>query len=173
MRVFAMDEARFGLISLHKRRYCPKGIRPSWLVRRKYEWTWLYAAVEPASGEDFCLYLPRLDGDCYEIFLHHLSRCYPDDFIVLIRDNAPAHSKRDLNIPANIISLALPPYSPELNPAERWFLEFRRVLANRLFDSLDTLEAALTQVLESYRQNPAALKQLTLFPWWKYAVEQL
>ncbi len=69
-----MDEARFGLIAWHKRRYCPRGVRPLWNVRRKYEWTWLYAAVEPATGEDFCLYLPRLDGDCFELFLQHLSR---------------------------------------------------------------------------------------------------
>jgi transposase len=168
-----MDEARFGLITWHKRRYCPKGIRPSWIVRRKYEWTWLYAAIEPATGEDFCLYLPRLDGDCYEVFLQHLSRRYPDDLIVLITDNAPAHVKQDLLVPENILPLALPPYSPELNPAERWFLEFRRSLANQLFDSLDALEAALTNVLKRYRQNPAALKQLTLFPWWKQAVDQL
>lgn len=168
-----MDEARFGLISWHKRRYCPKGTRPTWRVRRQYEWTWLYAAVEPASGEDFCLYLPRLDGDCYELFLRHLSRCYPNDDIILVIDNAPAHIKQNLDIPANIRPLALPPYSPELNPAERWFLEFRRALANRLFDSLDTLETALTQVLESYWHNPPALKQLTNFPWWKQAVEQL
>ena len=168
-----MNEARFGLITWHKRRYCPKGIRPTWLVKRKYEWTWLYAAVEPATGEDFCLYLPRLDGDCFELFLQHLGQHYSDDILILVRDNAPAHIKQDLNLPANVIPLALPPYSPELNPAERWFLEFRRALANRRFDSLDTLEAALTQVLEPYRHNPTALQRLTNFPWWHDAVRQL
>jgi transposase len=119
------------------------------------------------------LYLPRLDGDCYELFLHHLSRCYPNDDIILVTDNAPAHIKQNLDIPANIRPLALPPYSPELNPAERWFLEFRRALANRLFDSLNTLETGLTEVLESYRRNPAALKQLTNFPWWTQAVDKM
>ncbi len=168
-----MDEARFGLITWHKRRYCPKGIRPAWLLRRKYEWTWLYAAVEPVTGEDFCLYLPRLDGNCYEVFLQHLSQRYPEDLISLARDNAPAHIKKAVVIPDNILPLAFPPYSPELNPAERWFLEFRRILANRLFDSLDALEAALTNVLESYWHNPERLQQLTNFPWWKQAVEQL
>lgn len=168
-----MDEARFGLITWHKRRYCPRGVRPLWPVRRKYEWTWLYAAVEPTTGEDFCLYLPRLDGDCFEIFVQHMSRCYPDDLIILVRDNAPAHIKQDITVPENILPLALPPYSPELNPAERWFLEFRRTLANRLFDSLDALEAALTQVLTTYRKNPATLKRLTNFPWWHDALEQL
>ena len=68
----AMDEARLGLISWHKRRYRHKGERPSWVVRRRYEWSWLYTAIEPTSGEDFCLYLSALDGVCFEVFLQHL-----------------------------------------------------------------------------------------------------
>ena len=88
-------------------------------MRREYEWTWLYAAVEPATGESFCLYLSHLDGVCYELFLQQLAVRYPDDIIILIRDNAPAHCKQDIVLPENILPLALPPYSPELNPVER------------------------------------------------------
>jgi len=58
LKVLAFDEARFGLINWHRRRYCPKGFRPPWIVRRAYEWTYLYAAVDPTSGESFYLYLP-------------------------------------------------------------------------------------------------------------------
>lgn len=168
-----MDEARLGLINWHKRRYCPKGVRPPWTVRREYEWPWLYAAVEPATGESFCLYLSHLDGVCYELFLQRLAQHYPDDIIILIRDNAPAHIKQDLAVPDTILPLALPPYSPELNPVERWFLEFRRSLANELFDSLDDLREALTDILKTYWQDPAALVKLTHFPWWRDAVRQL
>jgi len=168
-----MDEARFGLINWHKRRYCPKGIRPSWIVRRDYKWMWLYAAIEATTGESFCLYLPHLDGVCYELFLQQLSQCYPDDIIILVRDNAPAHIKHDIDVPQSILPLALPPYSPELNPVERWFLEFRRALANRSFDSITDLQEAITAILKSYWQDPAALKQLANFPWWHNAVTQL
>jgi hypothetical protein len=55
LKVLAFDEARFGLISWHRRRYCPKGLRPPYVVRRSYQWTYLYAAVEPTTGESFCL----------------------------------------------------------------------------------------------------------------------
>lgn len=72
----AFDEARFGLINWHRRRYCPKGFRPPCLVRRRYEWTYLYAAVEPATGESFCSYLPGMDGRCLETFLEHLGEAY-------------------------------------------------------------------------------------------------
>lgn len=171
--MFAYDEARLGLINWHKRRYCPVGVRPPWVVRRQYEWTWLYAAVEPATGEVCCLYLPSLDGSCYHLFLQHLSSCYPDDLIVLVQDNAPAHHSQQLTVPHNIALLPLPPYSPELNPAERLFLEFRRLLANRLFDTVDDLHEATTEVLRRYWHDREALKQLTNFPWWRQALEKL
>jgi hypothetical protein len=55
LKVLAFDEARFGLINWHRRRYCPMGFRPPYIVKRSYEWTYLYAAVEPTTGESFCL----------------------------------------------------------------------------------------------------------------------
>ena len=58
LKVVAFDEARFGLINWHRRRYCPRSFRPPYIVRRSYRWTYLYAAVEPTTGESFCLYLP-------------------------------------------------------------------------------------------------------------------
>lgn len=171
--MFAYDEARLGLITWHKRRYRPVGIRPPWVVRRQYQWTWLYAAVEPATGEVCCWYLRSLDGACYHLFLQHLSRCYPDDLIVLVRDNAPAHRSQQLTIPHNIALLPLPTYSPELSPVERLFLEFRRLLANRRFDTIDDLHEATTEIFRRYWHDREALKQLTNFPWWRQALEKL
>ena len=36
LKVMAFDEARFGLINWHRRRYCPPGFRPPYIVRRSY-----------------------------------------------------------------------------------------------------------------------------------------
>ena len=77
MKVLAFDEARLGLINWHRRRYCPKGFRPPYIVRRAYQWTYLYAAVEPTTGESFCMYLPGMDDGCLEVFLDELSKAYP------------------------------------------------------------------------------------------------
>ena len=37
------------------------GFRPPYVVKRAYKWTYLYAALEPTSGESFCMYLPGMD----------------------------------------------------------------------------------------------------------------
>lgn len=169
----AFDEARLGLINWHKRRYRRVGERPEWIVRRCYKWTWLYTAIEPATGKEFCMYLPALSGQCFELFLEQLAEHFSNDTIVLVLDNAPAHCWKAANIPKNIVLLPLPPYSPELNPAERLFQELRKELANRLFDSLDAIEQATTDFLTRFWRDRTALKRLTGFPWWLAALEVL
>jgi hypothetical protein len=119
LKVMAFDEARFGLINWHRRRYCPKGFRPPRIVRRRYEWSWLYAAVEPKSGESFCSYMTHVDGECLEAFLRELGEAYPEDHLVVVMDNAPSHRSGAIALPENMSLLKLPSYSPELNPVER------------------------------------------------------
>lgn len=91
VRVFAMDEARFGLKTWNRRRWCPKGHRPPWTQKQKYQWLWLYAAVEPATGESFCMEMSYVDGDCFETFLWEMKKAYPEDPIVLVFDRAGSH----------------------------------------------------------------------------------
>ncbi len=173
MKVLAFDEARFGLINWHRRRYCPKGFRPPWVVRRRYEWTYLYAAVEPTSGESFCSYLPGMDGRCFEAFLEHLGEAYANHHLVIVLDNAPSHRSKEIACPQNVSLLNLPAYSPELNPVERWFQEFRRALSNRVFENVEMLQAALTEALAPYWQEPDHLQSIIGFSWWVEAIEAL
>lgn len=173
MKVLAFDEARFGLINWHYRRYCPVGFRPPRLVRRRYEWSWLYAAVEPATGESFCSYMPGVDGHCLETFFRELSEAYSDYHLVVVLDNAPSHRSKSITLPENMTLLKLPRYSPELNPVERWFLEFRRSLSNKTFETVESLQHTLTRTLEPYWREPALLKKLTGYCWWIGAIESL
>jgi len=173
LKVLAFDEARFGLINWHRRRYCPKGFRPPYVVRRAYEWSYLYAAVDPTSGESFCLYLPGMDGLCFEAFLEHLGEAYADHHLLVVLDGAPSHTSGRIALPENVSLMRLPAYSPELNPVERWFQEFRRALSNRIFETVELLQEALTKALEPYWQEPTRLRSLTGFSWWVEAIESL
>ena len=69
----------------------PKRVPPAVVVEDRYEWLWLYAAVEPATGESFYLYLPRLNAACFGAFLRELSKAYPGKKIVSVLDGAPGH----------------------------------------------------------------------------------
>ncbi len=151
------------------------GVRdpPSWVVRRRYEWSWLYAAIEPDTGGDLCRYLSALDGVCFEVSWQHLGERFCGEVIGSVLDNAPAHRWQDARIPENVLLVPLPPYGPELNLVERLFLEFRRELANQLFDSIDAIQSAATGFLERYWADRAALRRLTGLSWWLDAVQEL
>jgi transposase len=169
----AFDEARFGLINWHRKRYCPKGFRPPYIVRRTYKWTYLYAALEPTTGESFCLYLPGMDSGCLQSFLEGLSEAYPENHLLVVLDGAPSHRSEEIVFPENVDFLRLPAYSPELDPVERWFQEFRRELSNKAFETVELLQKALGQALLPYWEEPARLRQLTGFSWWVEAVNAL
>jgi transposase len=173
LKILAFDEARFGLINWHRKRYCPKGFRPPYTVRRAYEWTYLYAAVDPTSGESFCLYLPRMDRGCLQTFLEELSEAYREHHLLVVLDGAPSHRSEEIVCPENVSFLRLPAYSPELNPVERWFQEFRRALSNKIFETVELLQEALTKVLKPYWQEPVRLRSLAGFSWWVEAIESL
>jgi transposase len=171
-RVFAMDEARFGLMTWFRRRWCPIGFRPPWIGQLKREWFWLYGAVEPATGESFFLFLPTLDQTCFEVFLQGLEQKVATETTALVMDQAAAHNGEGLTWPEELIPMALPPYSPELNPMERVFEALREQLANRVFGSLEELQAALTVELKKFWENPKVLVSLTSYPWWQKALAE-
>jgi transposase len=149
------------------------GLRPPWIVKRAYKWTYLYAALEPTTGESFCMYLPRMDKGCLEVFLEELSKRYPDQHLLVVLDGAPSHRSEQIVHPENISFLRLPPRSPELDPVERWFQEFRRSLSNKAFESVVQIQDALTKTLRPYWERPSLLKRLTGYSWWVKAVEEV
>jgi transposase len=133
-------------------------------VQDKYQWFWLYTAVEPTTGESFSLYLPSLDSICLQVFLEQLKAAYPDDALLLVMDWASSHGSTRAIWPQDTQPLLLPSYSPQLNPAERCFQELRRALSNRLFETLETLQGALTDALRPFWHDKPRLAQLTGYP---------
>ncbi len=117
--------------------------------------------------------MPGVDGQCLEAFFRELGEAYPEHHLVVVLDNAPSHRSKSITLPENMTLLKLPRYSPELNPVERWFLEFRRSLSNKIFETVGLLQQALTRSLEVYWREPALLKRLTGYSWWIEALESL
>ena len=174
--VEAFDEARFGLISWHRRRALlpqrvPPAIRGEARLRVDLP---LRGGGSRQRGE--LLRLPparhgrRLLGG---VLGAPLGEAYADHRLLVVLDGAPSHRSKEIACPENVDFLRLPRYSPELNPVERWFQEFRRVLSNKTFETVELLQEALSRALEPYWDEPARLRGLTGFPWWVEAVDAL
>jgi len=165
-RAVALDEGRFGLKTWFHRRWCPFGERPPWIVDDHYEWLWVYAAVEPTTGTGVFLLLPSVDGQCLELFLHHLRHELGSGSIGVILDSSGSHRSGQFVWPDDMHPLHLPPYSPELNPVEQVFRHLRKKLSNAIFTDLEALQDALINELRHFWEHPTALVQLTNYPWW-------
>ena len=88
-------------------------------------------------------------------------------------DQAGSHRSQTMVWPEHIQPLFLPPYSPELNPVERWFEALRATVSNQLFATIDALDQALTQALQPYWEDTERLVQLTGFTWWREATDNI
>ena len=160
VRTFVMDEARLGQQGTLTRVWARRGSRPAAVKQTKYEWVYLYAAVEPATGESVALLAPNVDAGTFNVFLSMLStELEPDEFAVLLMDGAGWHKAKATRVPDNVVCLLLPPYSPELNPVENlWHYLRSHHLSNRAYDDYDHLLDAGTEAWRAL--TPEVLKSV-------------
>lgn len=159
---------RYGTRRSLKRRWTPCGHRPHCSVKIGYEFGYLYTAINPYSGEMFCLMLPSMRKECFAVFLQKFisyRQQGEQKKTLLILDGAGSHHADCLAQQDSLELRHLPAAAPELNPVERFFKELRRGLSNRVFEEIEQLEQRLIECLQDFWQNPAALSSLTRFPY--------
>jgi transposase len=160
------DEARFGRISDPRCCWAPKGTRPVVPLQLVREYTYAYAAVSPSDGILDSLILPDVDTDSMSLFLSVVSERHPNEIVLMFMDQAGWHKARTLVIPANIRLLNLPPYSPELNPAEHLWEEIReKWFPNLVFRSITAVEDTLMEALATLESNSERVAALAGFDW--------
>lgn len=133
------DEAIFGRIGkIYKCWVLSKVKRPKVFHHKIRQFRYLFGAVDPLSGDSCFRIISHCDTDCMKYYLQELSQQYPDSYILLVCDNAAWHKSKRLIIPYNIEIMHIPPYTPEMNPAEQIWDEIReKYFANWFFNSLE------------------------------------
>jgi len=160
-----MDEARFGQQGTITDVWARTGSRPRAVRQTRYEWVYLYAAVEPTTGESAALLAPHVNTGTMNAFLKILdAERGADEHFVLIMDRAGWHTSRTLKLPAGITVLLLPAYAPELNPVENlWHYLRSHYLSNRRYEDYDELLSAGTA---AYRKlTPEVVKSVCRCPY--------
>ena len=166
LRLIFQDEARFGRISDPRSCWAPAPHRPVVDLALVREFRYEYAAVSPWDGSLDFMTAEKMNTETMSRFLEQVSQAHQDQFIVMVVDGASSHRSKELEIPKNVSLVRLPPYSPELNPAEQiWNLLRRNYFANRVFGSLDAATAQAKSGLAEMAANKLATRQLTNWPW--------
>jgi transposase len=159
VNIYCQDESRLGLQTIARRRLCKKGIKPIIPHQHKFDNFYLFGAFSPINGDSLLLELPYCTTDMFQLFLDELSNYNKEEFKILILDNGSFHHSKALHIPNNIALLFLPPYSPELNPAERVWHFIKQNIAMKAYKNLEELKNDLTHCIQT-KINTTRIKSL-------------
>lgn len=167
VRLWVLDEHRYGLLPVIRRCWALRGVRVHVPYATRYLWGYLHEALE-VDGENKVelFFSPAIDLDIHALFLRQIGESDPAAWHVIIQDQAGFHLRPgDPRLPANVRLLPLPPYSPELNPAEKLGDLVKDAICNRLFTQLRPLEDAILAELEPLRQSGARVAALIGDGW--------
>jgi transposase len=166
IRIWVVDESRYGLHSFTRRCWGLRGIRIVKPSQQKYQWGYVYGALEVVSGRTEFRFMPSVNLEFMRDFLAQLVTNDPLAEHVVIWDQAGFHQRPgDSSLPEHIHLLPLPPYSPELNPVEKLWDVIKDGVANRVFSALGRLESALTEALRPFWTSPERTRQLVGDGW--------
>jgi DDE superfamily endonuclease len=150
VNIYFEDESRLGLLTILRRVLTTKGIKPIAPYQHKFDNLYLFGAFSPINGDNFLLEMPVCNSEAFQIFLDEFSSQKPDEFKIMFLDNGAFHHAKRLNIPSNISLLFLPPYSPELNPAEKIWRFIKDHLSMTIHKDLPALQNHLSQILQDH-----------------------
>ena len=106
--------------------WAPAPQRPVVNLALVREFRYEYAAVSPWDGCLDYMTAEKMNTENMSIFLAQVSEAHRDEFIIMVLDGASSHKGKELKLPKNVSLVPLPPYSPELNPAEQIWNTLRR-----------------------------------------------
>jgi hypothetical protein len=168
VKIWVADESRFGLHTQSRRCWALRGQRVVISQQQRYEWEYVYGALEVLEGDAQFRFMPSVSLDFSRDFLQQIAASDPRAEHVVIWDQAGFHPRAgDCRLPDRIHLLPLPPYSPELNPIEGLWDQVQDCTCNQRHVTLDALEQTLTAALRPFWETPARV--LSLVHHWLHA----
>lgn len=158
VKIWVMDEARFGLHTEMRRLWSIRGQRPVVTRQIKYEWDYLYGALSVVGGEAHFAHLPGVSLEWDRSYLADLAASDPEAIHVLVRDQAGFHLRdSDPRLPDRVRLVDLPPYSPELNPCEQMWDIVKDDTCNQVFANVTALRDRMRDTLQRYWEDATSV----------------
>lgn len=169
IEIWCMDEHRIGLHPILRKIWVSEMEAPIAKVQQKYKWLWVYGFVHPESGETYWWLMPQVNTKIFSLVLADVAKQFElnkNKRMLLVLDQAGWHQAGELKIPEGIDLLNLPPYSPEIQPAERLWPLLNEVIANKSVDNLEQLEDLLVYRCQRLMKERELIRGLTYYHWW-------
>lgn len=147
-----------------------KGVKPICAFQQVFKSLYLFGAFSPITGDHFELEMPHCNAETFQIYLNEFSKKSPDEFKILLLDNGSFHKAKRLTISENIALLFIPPYSPELNPAEKIWWKMKRAFSGKLHKTLDNvsefIKMEVATLTKTMIKNTCSYDYLFSYPFW-------
>ena len=169
-RIGHADELRLGLRGTSRRVWGRRGVEVRQRRQLRYDWWYLFAAVDGQAGTVSWTRLDSMKAADLAPLMEALRANAPLDAVVW--DGASSH-RDDAVRAVGVPLIDLPPYSPELNPAERLFEEVRRHTEGRVYATLDDKVADVQDFLEKLDADPPRVRRLCGWDWINDAIATL
>jgi len=169
IEVFATDEHRIGLKPVTRRVWAPIGKRPIAHGHHRFDWLYVTAFVSPATGETFWYLSNGVSKEFFAALLQTFAReaeAGMSRIILLVLDNAGWHGPANLKVPDGIRLIHLPPYSPELQPAETLWSVVDEPIVNKHIATIEELDAKIANQCVALVEQPEQIQSRTNFHWW-------
>lgn len=167
-RVAWADEMRLGLHGQVRRRWTLRGVKLRQKVEIRYVWRYLALWVEPMGWLSW-KWLPHMGK---EMVAETVPEWRREGAKAVVWDRAPSHRAkmvREIGLPL----VEQPPYSPELNPAERVFEEVRRVVEGVVYGDIENKMAVVETFLRELAADPERVQRLVGWSWISDALSAL
>jgi transposase len=152
-----------------RRVWAPIGERPIAHGHHRFDWLYVTAFVSPASGETFWYVSNGVSKEFFEALLETFAREAEAGLariILLVLDNAGWHGPANLKIPDGIRLIHLPPYTPELQPAETLWVLVDEPIVNKHIATIEELDAEIASQCIALAEQPEQIQSRTNFHWW-------
>jgi DDE superfamily endonuclease len=161
------DEARVGQQGTLTRVWARRGTRPRAPRDRRFQSAYLFGAVCPERRTGAAVVMPEVGIEAMNAHLAAISGCVAVGAIaVLVLDKAGWHTSARLTLPDNIVLLPLPPYAPELNPAENvWEFMRQNWFGHQVWPSYKAVVDACCEAWNKLMQMPERIASLTQREW--------
>lgn len=132
--------------------------------------------MAPATGESHWYVGNGVSKPLFERLLAafaHEAGAGPERTLILLLDGAGWHTEAGLRVPDGLRLVYLPPYTPELQPAEHLWRLVDEPIVNRHFETLADVQHLIEARCRDLEANPDTLRDNTLFHWWPHRIRPI
>lgn len=164
------DEIQVGLLGQVRRRWGRCGVRIRQRIQRRRTYRSLFVAAEIRTGRIWYCWLDNMKGETFCGVVRGIEQM--GVLNALVWDGAPGHTDHRV-ARIGVPLIPLPPYSPELNPAERLFEAIRAEVEGEVYADLDAKCTRVEAILARWDAHPEQVRSLVGWGWILDALDQL